>query len=371
MSDINSTKESRQKENYLKFIDSVKPSIDFISSSHPQAPDYSYSSTWAAFPGRDGLHNLSPDLKPSLESKEFDVFYIHPTGYFEKHWNSPIDEASAAYERTGSHLATQASAFASVCNVYAPYYRQATYYSFFDTNSNGFDALDLAYSDISKAFNIYLLEHNKGKPFFIAGHSQGALHGQRLISEHVSKTGIYKNLIAAYLIGYILPIKYFNEMYPDLSPSKSNIDLNVIISWCTGTQGFNRSRAQSLFWTPNGWKLEPMQQALVCQNPLSWTSGQDWMDDSDNIPIRLKADKLSLANYYATQNTYSKLSIDAILDLSFEARISKNHMIETRGPLIEKIKRFAIAGDLHNFDMSLFWGAIRNNVKLRAAAYEK
>jgi hypothetical protein len=46
-------------------------------------------------------------------------------------------------------------------------------------------------------------------------------------------------------------------------------------------------------------------------------------------------------------------------------------MIETRGPLIEKIKRFAIAGDLHNFDMSLFWGAIRNNVKLRAAAYEK
>ena len=52
---------------------------------------------------------------------------------------------------------------------------------------------------------MFLLEHNKGKPFFIAGHSQGALHGQRLVSEHVSKSEIHKNLIAAYLIGYILP----------------------------------------------------------------------------------------------------------------------------------------------------------------------
>ena len=371
MSDTNSTKETNLKENYLKFINSVKPPKDFISSTHPKAPNYKDLSSWAAFPGRDGFHNLSPDLKPSLEIKGYDVFYIHPTGYFEKHWNSPIDEDSAAYERTGSHLATQASAFSSVCNVYAPYYRQATYYSFFDTKTNGFDALDLAYLDISKAFELFLFEHNKGKPFFIAGHSQGALHGQRLVSEFVSKTEIHKNLIAAYLIGYILPTKYFDEMYPDLSIAKSSIDQNVIISWCTGVEGFNRSRAKSLFWTPNGWKLEPMEQALVCQNPLSWTAGNEWITDSRNIPIRLKSDKLSLANYYATKNTYSKLSVDAILDLSFEARISNKSMIETRGPLIEKIKRFAVSGDLHNFDMSLFWGAIRNNVKLRAAAHEK
>ena len=46
-------------------------------------------------------------------------------------------------------------------------------------------------------------------------------------------------------------------------------------------------------------------------------------------------------------------------------------MIETRGPLIDKIKPFAPNGDLHNFDMSLFWGAIRNNVKVRANAFQK
>jgi len=371
MTDLNSTKNLSAKEKYLEFIKSVQPTKDFISSTHPEEPNYLDSLSWAALPGRDGFHNLSPDTKPSLEIKDFDVFYIHPTGYFQQYWNSPIDHESAAYERTGSHLATQASAFSATCNVYAPYYRQSTYYSFFDTGSNGSQALDLAYSDISNAFNIFVQEHSNGRPFFIAGHSQGALHGQRLVHEYISGKSLAKNFIAAYLIGYILPVKYFHDMYPDLSISQSSQDQKVIISWCTGIQGFRRSRANAKFWTPVGWKSEPMEQPLVCQNPFSWTDQGEWIDDPNNISIRLKSDKLSLANYYATKNTFSKLSIDAITNLEFQAKVSKNYMIETRGPLIDKIRKFSVEGDLHNFDMSLFWGAIRNNIKVRADAYNE
>ena len=36
---------------------------------------------------------------------------------------------------------------------------------------------------------------------------------------------------------------------------------------------------------------------------------------------------------------------------------------------MQEIERFANEGDLHNFDISLFWGAIRKNVKERANAY--
>ena len=75
-----------------------------------------------------------------------------------------------------------------------------------------------------------------------------------------------------------------------------------------------------------------MEQALVCQNPFSWNASHDWIIDPNNIPIRLKSDKLSLADYYATKNTYSKLSIEAISDLTFEARVSKNFMVETKAP---------------------------------------
>ena len=126
-------------------------------------------------------------MPPSSELKDYDVFYIHPTGYFQTHWNAPLDPESAAYERTNSHLATQASAFAETCNVYAPYYRQATYYSFFDKDTNGYKAQDIAYSDLSNAFSTYMKNHNQGRPFIIAGHSQGALHGQRLVHEHISQ----------------------------------------------------------------------------------------------------------------------------------------------------------------------------------------
>ena len=52
---------------------------------------------------------MSPDEIPSNEYKDYDVFYIHPTGYFQPHWNAPLEPESAAFERTESHLATQAS----------------------------------------------------------------------------------------------------------------------------------------------------------------------------------------------------------------------------------------------------------------------
>ena len=359
------------KDQFLKFIESVRPQKSFLDDRIPDSPNYIETDYWAALPSKDGFHNLSPDQTPSSDLKDYDVFFIHPTGYFHQHWNAPFDNESAAYERTGSHMATQASAFSSTCNVYAPYYRQATYYSFFDQEGDGESAQDIAYSDISNAFCTYLENHNKGRPFFIAGHSQGALHGQRLVHEHISKQPARDLFIAAYLIGYILPLKYFDHLYPDLSISVSPDDQQSIISWCTGIEGFQRSRAHSMFWTPEGWCREKMEQPLVCQNPMLWTNKQGWIENEENISIRLKSRNLFLVDYYAKKHSHSKLSIEQIKDFAFQARYSNNFMIETKGSLIEKIKSFTVGGDLHSFDVSLFWGAIRDNVRIRANAYNK
>ena len=43
----------------------------------------------------------------------------------------------------------------------------------------------------------YLRKYNKGRPFFVAGHSQGALHGQRLVHEHISNQSIKELFISA------------------------------------------------------------------------------------------------------------------------------------------------------------------------------
>ena len=81
--------------------------------------------------------------------------------------------------------------------------------------------------------------------------------------------------------------------------SKSADDQKSIISWSTGSQGFTRSRAHSMFWLPNGWTTENMEQPIVCQNPLCWTSNKDWQHDKNNIAIRLRSNNSFLTDYSA------------------------------------------------------------------------
>jgi len=349
------------KEQQKKFLESIKPVNSFAKEEGLASPDYLADDSWAALPGKDGCHLLSPDAPPTQELKDFDVFYIHPTGYFRPHWNAPLDVEAASYERTDSMLATQASAFASSCNVFAPYYRQATYFSFFDQGGDAEQALDLAYSDIVQAFEEFLEHRNNGRPFIIAAHSQGSLHGQRLVHEKISRTPHRDRFIAAYLIGYILPTKFFDVLYPDLIVSKTPTDQQSIITWCTGTE----------VWSPSGWSREKMEQPLVCQNPMTWNLEPGWTSDESLVSIRLKSSNLFLSDYHATKHSHAKLSVEAVTDKSFEARLSNNNMVETRGPLIERVEKLTAGGDLHSFDVSLFWGSIRSNVALRTNAFNK
>jgi hypothetical protein len=58
------------KEKYLKFIESVRPQASFSDDEQPEPPNYQNDDYWAALPGRDGFHLLSPDHAPSLEPKD-------------------------------------------------------------------------------------------------------------------------------------------------------------------------------------------------------------------------------------------------------------------------------------------------------------
>ena len=54
----------------------------------------------------------------------------------------------STYERTEIMLSNQVTPFNDSCNIYAPEYRQATYYSYFAKDSDGTKAHDLAFEDI-------------------------------------------------------------------------------------------------------------------------------------------------------------------------------------------------------------------------------
>ena len=129
-----------------KLLEYIKPVNSFANTDHPSLPDYSYLENWSAYPDKDGQQFYLPDSSLNLNKKnnDVDVFYIHPTGFFEQTWNSFMEKDRSAYERTEMMLGNQASAFNDSCNIYAPEYRQATYYSYFSKNSDGMSAHDLA-----------------------------------------------------------------------------------------------------------------------------------------------------------------------------------------------------------------------------------
>tara|TARA_B100000902_G_scaffold392795_1_gene445783 strand:- start:1009 stop:2103 length:1095 start_codon:yes stop_codon:yes gene_type:complete len=362
-----------EKEELLKLLAPIKPKVAFSESEHPDKPDYSITYNWAALPHIKGLQHEVPDNSfiSITDTAEVDVFYIHPTGFFGQYWNCKIDKNIASYDRTELMLINQASAFNESCNIYAPHYRQATYYSYFDEGNNGFNAHDLAYQDIEEAFDYYLENFNNGKPFIIAAHSQGALHGQRLIHNRVQDSFLKQQMIAAYLIGYIIPEKNFKILFPGLHPSQSATDHHSIISWATVTEGHVRDRARTISWSPQGWTKEDMGLKIISTNPISWINDGSWYEAStSNLAITTKAKNYNFADRLAKNYSGSIKSITPTNLQDFSCKINQeNGLLETKGILVEKIKKLIASGDLHNFDISLFWGSLRSNIKERISGF--
>ena len=110
------------------FFKSITPDYAFGEKCSPDAPDYSKEQNWAALPGTNSKAELTPaSLEISNVSKEINCFFVHPTGFFLKDWNFDLKKETATYQRTELMLATQASAFNGISNIYAPQYRQATF----------------------------------------------------------------------------------------------------------------------------------------------------------------------------------------------------------------------------------------------------
>jgi len=361
-------------EKLYKLLEYIKPINSFDNSKHPLTPDYSDLNNWAAYPNKDAQQFYVPDSNHIVNktNNDVDVFYIHPTGYFEKSWNSFMEKDRAAYERTEMMLGNQVSAFNESCNIYAPEYRQATYYSYFSKDSDGMKAHDLAFEDVLNSFNYFIENFNDNKPFIIMSHSQGALHAHRLISKYIQNTKLQQRLICAYVIGYIIPDKDYDDLFPLIPRSTSATDTNCIISWSTVTEGFKRQRERTIFWKPDGWTVEYMDQKIFSTNPYSWTNDSNWYDPPEyHGSVITKSPNYDFADRLTIKHSGAKKSLRFSSEQEFSVSINKtNGLLEARGPLVDKIKKMQhFTGDLHSYDVMLFWGCLRKNIKDRISAY--
>jgi hypothetical protein len=246
----------------------LAPSAPFDPAAVPPPPSYADSAAWAALPDRaDAADAEIATLQAGDQRRAaVDVFYVHPTSYVGSAWNARLDDEEANNATDKGATRIQASAFNDCCAVYAPRYRQANLTTFTSPTVDGARAVDLAGSDVVSAFRYYLAHYNHGRPFIIAAHSQGSVHGFRLLKEAISGTPLKDRLIVAYLIGGPLTEETLATV-PDLHACDSAGDTGCVV-------GFNaRSPAYTggidfVEYPPLPPGSAPRKR--LCVNPLTW-----------------------------------------------------------------------------------------------------
>ncbi|MDX1911093.1 MAG: DUF3089 domain-containing protein [Saprospiraceae bacterium] len=242
---------------------SVRPKNAFDATKMPPEPDYALLENWAAHPDKSDPADLSPGPEaPDLQQDALvDVLFFHPTTYTgdrrrERDWNVAVSDIPTNVKTDEGTIQYQASLFNGAGRVFAPRYRQAHLHVFYtkkDTASARM-ALDLAYEDTKAAFEHYLKHWNNGRPFILAGHSQGARHLLFLLRDLVEGKDLERQLVAAYVVGW--PVK--NDFFRDLKPCQTPEENGCYCSWRTWERRFGRRHA--------------FERDVVCTNPLIWTT---------------------------------------------------------------------------------------------------
>lgn len=241
------------------------PARPFEATRAPPAPDYGQAGAWMAFPGRGGLERSTApdDVAVDEASAPADVFFIHPTTYQQSDvWNVPYDTPA---EFNPAVLLGQASAFNGCCRIYVPRYRQASLRAL----DRSRPAVDLAYSDVARAFRYYVAHENKGRPFIIASHSQGSMHAVRLLQAEILGTPLQSRLVAAYVVGAYAPSDFGDVGLPICDGPRQT---GCILSWNTSQTGrkgaFQLIRNKTYWW--RGAEKSSGQPPAICVNPLTW-----------------------------------------------------------------------------------------------------
>ncbi len=152
-------------------------------------------------------------------------------------------------------------------NYYSPYYRQCSLQSFISDSLMAV-RMPLATDDVRRAFAYYLEHQNQGRPFILAGFSQGAIIALDLLCEMNDET--YSRMVAAYIIGASIP-QYLIDEHPNrIKPAQGADDTGVTICYNSVHD------ASCAIWP----------RSAVCINPVNWrTDGQSATFDTEPSPL--------------------------------------------------------------------------------------
>jgi hypothetical protein len=248
--------------------------------------------------------------------------------------------------RSGAYLAfnRQATAFDTVGNIYAPYYRQADAATCLSATEEDKDKLlrGTPESDVIAAFDYYIKNYNDGRPFILAGHSQGSNMLLYLLSDYMKEhPEVYKRMVAAYVIGYSVTEDYLAQN-PHLKFAEGASDTGVIISY--NTQG-----------GATGGKNPVILDGALVINPITWTRSGITADALENLgSILLNPDGSVILNENGEFKQVMGFA-DATVDSENGALICSTVDVDTWAPGNPVFPK----GVFHSFDYPFYYYNIR------------
>lgn len=246
--------------------------------------------------------------------------------------NAPLKESKINIYTDYSALLYQASVFNEVGKIYAPRYRQANILAYYPVTAadtvKAIAAFELAYNDVKAAFEYYLANNNNGRPIIIASHSQGSTHTIRLLKEFFDNKPLYKQLVAAYVVGMALDPKIYTSLKACTTPDQTG----CICAWRTFMDGH----------------IEPFVEkekfTSIVTNPLSW-------NNNDTIVDRKLNEGSLLYNFNKLiPKVAGAINHEGVL-WTPKPRFFGNFVIKTK--------------NYHIADYNLYYASIRKNAALR------
>ena len=306
------------------------------------APDYSDPALWLALPAETKL--------------PVDLIYLYPTACARPF--APlvceVDDKDMR-EQARAYITVQCPAFEGLCNIFAPWYRQVSGAAVFTKSFEKVDEAQWAEprTCVFAAMDHYFEHLNGGRPWIIAGHSQGSRMLGMVLGEYMREhPDYYARMVAAYRIGDGLTRGYLAK-YPHVKAAQGADDLGVCISW--NTEGPGNAGRPSPVVPPD----------CVAINPLNWRT-----DDT------LAGEELCLGCWFTPAGSDELVPIEervsAALDLERGTVVVQNPALSKYSiarsvpfPLRPLVKRTFGPESYHVSDYSFFLGNIRENVELR------
>ena len=295
--------------------------------------------------------------QPENPDKPVDLIYLYPSSCQDIRAGviCKVDNKSMIWSAR-RNFAQQATVFGPVANLYAPFWRQV---NAMKLSAMSFEEVDQAEwaeprTDVYAALDHYFKNLNQGRPYILAGHSQGSRLCYMVLSEYMQEhPDYYKNMIAAYCLGDSLTKGYL-EKNPHVRAAQAADDVGVVVSW--NTEGPENKGKPSLVVSPGA----------VAINPLNWRT--------DDTPASAEQNLGSYKPYLLFPRLKKlRVNADAVIDpergtvIVTDPRL-KNCAI-TAIPGFKKFESVFGPASYHGCDYSFFYKNIRRNARTRIKAW--